>query len=115
MVYEAELVGLVLGLHLIKTEQAGRTSFAMVADNQAAVKVVSTELTHPGQHIAADFLNTATLIENKRRSPKYSLTLRWTAGHTTTQGNEEMDKEAKRAADLPHLEKSPALISPIPW
>ncbi|KAI0250350.1 hypothetical protein BJV78DRAFT_1128125, partial [Lactifluus subvellereus] len=97
-VYEAELVGLLLGLHLVKTEQAGRTSIVIGADNQAAVKAVLTELTHPGQYLAVDFPHTAAQIEKKRGTSKYSLTLRWTAGRVGLQGNEEADKEEKKAA-----------------
>jgi ribonuclease HI len=98
-VYKAELVGLLLGLQLVKTEQAGRTSFTIGADNQVVVKAVLTELTHPGQYLAADFLSTAAQIRKKRGTKSYSLTLRWTAGHTGIQGNEEADIEAKRAAE----------------
>jgi ribonuclease HI len=97
-VYEAELVGLLLGLQLIKMEQAGRTSFAIGADNQAAVKAILTELTHPRQYLAAKFLSTMAQIRKKRGSKNYALTLHWTAGHTGIQGNEEADSEAKKAA-----------------
>ena len=48
---EADLNGLVLGHHLMKIEQAGRTSCMIGADNQAAVKAVLMELTHPGQYL----------------------------------------------------------------
>ena len=96
-VYEAELVGLLLGLQLIKTEQAGKTSFAIEADNQAGVKVILTELTHPRQYLAAEFLSTVAQIRKKRGSKNYALTLCWTAGHTGIQGNEEADSEAKKA------------------
>jgi ribonuclease HI len=39
-VFEAELVGLLLGLHLIKTEKT-RTSYTLGADNQAALAAAS--------------------------------------------------------------------------
>jgi ribonuclease HI len=118
-VYKAELVGLLLGLHLIKTEQAGSTSFAIGADNQAAVEAVLTELTHPGQHLAAAFLHTAAQIRKKRSTSRYMLTLRWTAGHAGIQGNEEADVEAKKAAAglssdrslLPPILRHPLVIS----
>ena len=118
-VYEAELVGLLLGLQLVKTEQAGRTSFAIGADNLAAVKAVLTELTHPGQYLAASFLSTAAKIKKKRGTRNYSLTLRWTAGHIGIQGNEEADAEAKKAAEgrtsdtalLPHILRRPLATS----
>jgi hypothetical protein len=60
-VYEAGLAG-ILGLYLVKTEQARNTSFAIGADNQAVVKAILMELTHPGQHLAAAFLSMAVLV-----------------------------------------------------
>jgi hypothetical protein len=38
-------------------------------------------------------------LQKRRKSPKYTLTIRWTAGHEGIEGNEAADKEAKRAAD----------------
>jgi hypothetical protein len=74
-VYEAKMVGLLLGLQLIKMEQAGSVPTVIGADNQAALKAIQSELTHPRQHLAATFLHTASQIKGKC-STKYSLTLR---------------------------------------
>jgi ribonuclease HI len=98
-VYEAELIGLLLGIHLIKTEKRSRTSCALGADNQAAIQALQSELTKPGQHIAAEFLKIASQIDKARGNRKYSLTVRWTAGHTGIAGNEKADVEAKAAAE----------------
>jgi len=62
MVQEAELVGLLLGIHLIKTERKGKTSFALGMDNQVAIKTLTTDLVTPGQQIVLDFLKMATSI-----------------------------------------------------
>jgi ribonuclease HI len=97
-VQEAELVGLLLGVHLIKTEKKGNTTFALGTDNQAAIKALSTDLVQPGQKIALKLLETARSIHKKRGTAKYSLTVRWTAGHSGIKGNEKADKEAKLAA-----------------
>ena len=97
-VQEAELVGLLLGIHLIKTEKKGRTSFALGTDNQAAIKTLTTNLVTPSQQIVLKFLKAAASIQKSRGTTKYSLTLRWTAGHVGIAGNERADKEAKAAA-----------------
>lgn len=97
-VYEAELVGLLLGLHLISTETNGRKSCVIGADNQAALTAIHSDMTKPGQHIAAEFLRIATHLD-KKRGKNYSLALRWTAGHVGIEGNEKADEEAKSAAD----------------
>jgi ribonuclease HI len=97
--YEAELSAILLGLHLIKTEKAGNTSFALGADNQAALKAIKSDLIQSGQHIIEGVLRTVLAIRNKRNAAKYSLTFRWTAGHVGIAGNELADKEAKCAAN----------------
>jgi ribonuclease HI len=97
-VQEAELVGLLLGVHLIKTEQKGKTSFALGTDNQAAIKTLTTDLVQSGQKIAIKLLETARSIQKKRGTTQYSLMVRWTAGHSGIQGNEKADRAAKTAA-----------------
>jgi ribonuclease HI len=37
-VHKAELVGILLGIHLVKTKRKGKTSFVIGVDNQAALK-----------------------------------------------------------------------------
>jgi ribonuclease HI len=98
-IYEAELVGLILGMQLIKTEKQGKTDCAIGADNQAAIIALESELTKPGQHLAAEFLKLAGQVARARRKGKYSLVVRWTTGHSGIKGNEEADKEAKTAAE----------------
>ena len=98
-VHEAELVGILLGLHLIKTDRKGRTSYALGIDNQAAISALNSVKATTGQHIANEILETAARIKKQRNSSKYSLTVRWTAGHVGIEGNEEVDGEAKKAAE----------------
>ena len=110
-IQEAELTGLLLGMHLIKTENKGNTSYALGTDNQAAIKTLTTDLVTLGQHIALNFLKTATTVQKKRGTGKYVLMLRWTAGHSGIDGNEKADKEAKAAAAGTTTEKS--LLPPL--
>ena len=98
-IFEAELVGLILALQLIKTEKRGKVSCAIGTDSQAAVKALHSELTKPGQHLAAEFLAIANKLALSRSGSTYSLTIRWTAGHVGIKGNEQADKEAKMAAN----------------
>jgi ribonuclease HI len=97
-VFEAELVGLLLGLHLIKTEKS-RTSYALGVDNQAVLSAVATPGNRSGHYLADMFLNAAFNIRKTNGTANYSLMLRWMAGHVNIEGNETADKEAKLAAE----------------
>ena len=97
-VFEAELVGILMGLHLIEKTAKGNITFAVGADNQAAIKALSSKFNKPGQYLAAEAYQTAARLR-KTKGKKFSLTLRWTAGHTGIPGNEEADEEAKKAAE----------------
>jgi hypothetical protein len=97
-VFEAELVGLLLGLHLIKTEKK-RTKYAIGVDNQAAMTAVATPGNRSGHYLADTFLTAAFTLWKTNGTANYSLTLRWTAGHVNIEGNELADQEAKLAAE----------------
>jgi len=98
-VFEAKLVGLILGLHLIKTEKTSRTTFTLGADNMAAILAVATPSNRSGHHLVHTFINAATNLKKKSSKTKYLLTIRWTAGHVNIEGNELADKEVKLAAE----------------
>ena len=98
-IYEAEMVGLLMGLQLIKTEKRNKTSCAMGADNQAAILALQSELTKPGQHIAAKVVSEANRLKKHKKGGNFSLKIRWTAGHCGIRGNTIADREAKQAAE----------------
>jgi len=117
---EAELIGLLLALQLIKSERIKNSSFAVGTDNHAALKAFHTSLRGPAHHIAREVLKQSILLRKSTRGKSYGLTLRWTAGHVGIPGNELADKEAKRAAAglssdksiLPKLLRRPLILNP---
>ena len=119
-VHEVELVGLLLAMHLIGTERQGATTCCIAIGNQAALRAFDSELRKPGHHLAREILDLAHWIRNRRSKRKYTLMLRWTAGHIGIPGNEKADREAKRAASglsspnelLPPYLRKPLLINP---
>lgn len=94
-VYEAELVGEILGVELLRKETAvSRTSIA--ADNKSSLQ--ATRLRRPAAgHYLVDELH-KTIETTQRRRSRMELTLRWVPGHVEVEGNEQADKEAKKAA-----------------
>jgi len=120
-VHEAELVGLLLAMHLISKERKGATSCSIVVDNQAALRAFNSELRKPGHHLARKILQLANRMQKCRSKRKYSLLLRWTAGHIGIPGKELADSKAKRAAaghttsheHLPPYLRKPLLINPL--
>jgi len=119
-VHEAELAGILLGMHLISTESHGSTTFVMGVDNQAAISAFHSSLRNPAHHLAREILKVANRVQKRRQRGKYKLTIRWTAGHKGIQGNKDADHKAKRAAEgktsdkqtLPLYLRKPLLTNP---
>jgi ribonuclease HI len=115
-IYEAELVSILMGLHLIKTEKCNKVKCIINIDNQAALKAISSDLTKPGQHIAAKILQLVKQLKQHRGNNRFGLTFRWLAGHLGFTGNEDADKEAKSAAEGKSSDKQdllPYLCKPL--
>ena len=53
-VYETELVGMILGLNLIKTELRSKVKCALNVDNQVVLMAIRSEMNKSGQHLAAN-------------------------------------------------------------
>ena len=97
-VFKAELVGILLGLQLIKNEHSRNLSYTIGVDNQEAIKSLTSKMDKPGHYLAAEILDT-TIRLRRSMGKRYSLSIRWTAGHSGIEGNEQVDEEAKAAAE----------------
>jgi len=119
-VHEAELAGMLLGMHLISTEKRGNTTFALRVDNQVALRAFNSMMRRPSHHLAREVIRIANMLSKQKNRNAYKLMLQWTAGHKGLEGNELADKEAKRAAEglttdkplLPSYLRKHLLINP---
>ena len=71
--YEAKLAAILLGLHLIKTEKHGNTSFVLRLDNQVAIKALTSNLIQSEQSIALNNIKLATKIHDQHKDKNYLL------------------------------------------
>ena len=55
-VHKAELIGILLGIHLLKTEKGAGIPVSIGVDNQVAIKAFDSKLRSPGHHIAHEIL-----------------------------------------------------------
>ena len=92
-------MGMILGLHLIKTERQGTVQCMLNVDNQAALVIIKLKMTKSRQHLADDLHQIASKLHKHRGNNRFRLTFRWTARHVGINGNEEADKLAKDTAD----------------
>ena len=89
-VFGAELVGILLRLQLIKGHPKGNLSYVIGVDNQAAIKALTSGLNKSGHYIMAEALNAVEGLK-KTMGKKYTLTIRWMAGHSNIPGNKKVN------------------------
>ncbi|VDB85625.1 unnamed protein product [Peniophora sp. CBMAI 1063] len=120
-VYEAEAVGVLLGAHLLHTEEPEHASkpSSISLDNQAVIRATEhCTKAQPGHYLLDLFRDSADRLLQKRRLG-YSLAVRWISGHDDAEFNEYVDGQAKIAADgrssvktdLPHCLRTPLRAS----
>ena len=74
-VYEAELVGLVLALHLINGQRKRHKTMAIGIDNQAMLRAFHSDLRRPGHHLTREALHIANKAKKLKGATNYNLTL----------------------------------------
>ncbi|QRV80550.1 Reverse transcriptase from transposon X-element protein [Ceratobasidium sp. AG-Ba] len=94
-VYEAEIVGLQLGLRLLETERWPMEDAAIFMDNQAVLRTLMAGKTKQLLNMFADL--SSILHRVTRKHDGVRIEARWIPGHEGVGGNEKAD-EAARAA-----------------
>jgi ribonuclease HI/endonuclease/exonuclease/phosphatase family metal-dependent hydrolase len=111
---EAEGIALVLGLELLRRERGVRR-VSMAADNVGAIIRSATSKAAPMQYVWEIFRRRWETV--KRQFRRMALTIRWVPGHEGVEGNEEADRQAKKAVEVgsSRAERLPAsLRRPLP-
>ena len=106
-VYKAELMGLLLALHLLRSEQ-GVTRTIIHLDNLAVLHVLTTRESRPAQSIIDEIILQIELIANLARMETFQLDIAWIKGHAGNVGNKRANKEAKEAT-AGHTSRWPTL------
>jgi len=97
-VYEGEMVGLTLAIHLLATERQASYPASILVDNQAAIRNGENG-NMIGNSFLTDQLDRITKrLARRQENGKLEVTIRWIPGHMNVEGNELADKEAKEAA-----------------
>jgi ribonuclease HI len=134
-VYEAEGVGLVMGLHLLNglSRQLTQTT-VLGTDSQAVIKALGNQRSHAGQYILDAIHKSAEQLHAKqdriinredrtraleagddwvgRKRDVVNLQVHWVPGHRDFEPNERADEEAKKAAkgDASEAKLLPSLL-----
>lgn len=113
-VYEAEIIGLILSLHLARHLQHFDMLLIWI-DNTAAITATDTAVSGPS-HYLVDHFHTL-LTELRLVHPDIKVVISWVPGHMGMEGNERADEEAKKAAagrSSPWRKLPIQLHSPLP-
>jgi ribonuclease HI len=93
-VFEAELAGAAMAAKMLNVESSGRYTVAL--DNQAAIQMTRRERAIPGQYLVNAVHRQIQGVVELQAGAR--VVMRWVPGHEGVEGNERVDKEAKRAA-----------------
>jgi len=95
-VFEVEAVGVILVLHMLKSERGVRRAVVQL-DNQAVLGVLVIHKPKPAQYLIDEILSQAEELWWCARDLAYGLEIGWVKGHSGVEGNKRVDKEAKEA------------------
>ena len=112
-VFEAELVGLILAAHLLRTSEEVSFPATILADNQAAIQASERPAAKSGHYLCLSFRSLLRKTHRENGTTRKDITLQWIAGHHDVEGNEVADQAAKRAALNPRA-TSPRRLLPEP-
>lgn len=96
-VYEAELVGIRLALHLIRANRINKRVI-IATDNQAAIMALDMKKPSPGYYLVEDILQAQEELKTHRLHRALQIVFRWVPAHLGIDGNEIADQLAKEAA-----------------
>ena len=106
-IYEAEIVGSILGTELLHTEHTLMAKPSVVLDNKSSIEATQQLRPHPSYYLTDYLLNRACMVHDQVPGSATcyasvvaaaTLTLHWVSRHTGIQSNEIADWEAKCAA-----------------
>ena len=113
-VFEAELVGMIMAAHLISTIDNLPLPASIFVDNQAAILAGERPTSKPGHYLSVNFRKIVQGVHDRLNLSKNDISVRWIVGHRNIRGNEEADKEAKRAAtdknSMSPVDQLPAIL-----
>jgi ribonuclease HI len=98
MVFEVEMVGVLLMLHLAKQLRVSTNNCIPVSvslDNSAVIRASKSQTSKPSQYLLEQFHKA---MEELDKDIAERIKLKWVPGHVGVKGNKEADKEAKPVA-----------------
>ena len=91
-VFEGEVAGILLGLHMVEKKQIDTDKIVIFVDNQVAIQSITKCSPTPSQYLVN------AVQEAIKRLEDYKIEIHWTPGHEGVVGNECADELAKEAA-----------------
>ena len=95
-VFEAEAVGVLLALHLLRFEWDATKAIILI-DNQAILGTLVIHKAKPAQNIIDEIISQVENTWRQAGNLGFQLELGWVKGHSGVEGNKRVDQEAKEA------------------